>query len=225
MTPARIDAALVAAARSGDTAALDRLAPVSQPLMRFARRILCQCGGCRGTRPAAALAASSPHRHLAGDRGLHELLVRIVERECRRLSACSANRATRGCQPSALAIRSRANRFAPRLRHHDRRPSRPLSRGADPARRRGADGRLKRQAQLGVFGRGGEEPPPSRPCLLRESCSARDTVVMSDYQHPSISPWYRRCWHLAPTEARHSSRFNHAVRAVPTARSRANTAS
>ncbi len=62
---ARIHGGLVAAAKAGDTAALDRLHTVSQPdLMRFARRT---CGApCRWSMPIRRHCASNRCRTTSG---------------------------------------------------------------------------------------------------------------------------------------------------------------
>jgi RNA polymerase sigma factor (sigma-70 family) len=106
MTPARIDAALVAAARSGDTAALDRLLAVSQPdLMRFARRT---CANAEDAEDAVQPALWQLHRRIGTLRVIAAFtswLFRIVERECRRLLGLQRRTIPlEDADPSALAI-------------------------------------------------------------------------------------------------------------------------
>ena len=83
---ARIDGGLVAAAKAGDTAALDRLLAVSQPdLMRFARRT---CANAEDAEDAVQTALWQLHRRIGTLRVIAAFaswLFRIVERECRRL--------------------------------------------------------------------------------------------------------------------------------------------
>jgi RNA polymerase sigma factor (sigma-70 family) len=82
----RIDGALITAARSGDTAALERLLAVSQPdLLRFARRT---CATAEDAEDAVQAALWQLHRRLGTLRVIAAFaswLFRIVERECRRL--------------------------------------------------------------------------------------------------------------------------------------------
>ena len=83
---ARIDGGLVAAAKAGDAAALDRLLAVSQPdLMRFARRT---CANAEDAEDAVQAALWQLHRRIGTLRVIAAFaswLFRIVERECRRL--------------------------------------------------------------------------------------------------------------------------------------------
>lgn len=83
---ARIDAALVQAAKAGDAAALDRLLAVSQPdLLRFARRT---CANAEDAEDAVQAALWQLHRRIGTLRVIAAFaswLFRIVERECRRL--------------------------------------------------------------------------------------------------------------------------------------------
>lgn len=83
---ARIDATLVAAAKAGDPAALDRLLAVSQPdLLRFARRT---CANVEDAEDAVQAALWQLHRKIGTLRVIAAFaswLFRIVERECRRL--------------------------------------------------------------------------------------------------------------------------------------------
>jgi RNA polymerase sigma factor (sigma-70 family) len=83
---ARIDDALVAAAKGGDTVALDRLLAISQPdLQRFARRT---CADAEDAEDAVQVALWQLHRRIGTLRAIAAFttwLFRIVERECRRL--------------------------------------------------------------------------------------------------------------------------------------------
>jgi RNA polymerase sigma factor (sigma-70 family) len=83
---ARIDGGLVAAAKAGDAAALDRLLAISQPdLMRFARRT---CANAEDAEDAVQTALWQLHRRIGTLRVIAAFtswLFRIVERECRRL--------------------------------------------------------------------------------------------------------------------------------------------
>jgi RNA polymerase sigma factor (sigma-70 family) len=82
----RIDGTLVAAARAGDAAALDRLLAASQPdLRRFARRT---CATSEDAEDAVQAALWQLHRRIGALRVIAAFtswLFRIVERECRRL--------------------------------------------------------------------------------------------------------------------------------------------
>lgn len=83
---ARVDAALVEAAKAGDPGALDRLLAVSQPdLLRFARRT---CANAEDAEDAVQAALWQLHRKIGTLRVIAAFtswLFRIVERECRRL--------------------------------------------------------------------------------------------------------------------------------------------
>ena len=83
---ARIDSALIAAAKGGDAVALDRLLAVSQPdLLRFARRT---CTTTEDAEDAVQTALWQLHRRIGTLRiiaAFASWLFRIVERECRRL--------------------------------------------------------------------------------------------------------------------------------------------
>lgn len=100
---ARIDGGLVAAAKAGDAAALDRLLAVSQPdLMRFARRT------CANAEDAVQAALWQLHRRIGTLRVIAAFtswLFRIVERECRRLLGLQRRTVPlEHADPSALRI-------------------------------------------------------------------------------------------------------------------------
>jgi RNA polymerase sigma factor (sigma-70 family) len=90
MSGLRADAGLIAAARAGDAAALDRLLAASQPdLMRFARRT---CANAEDAEDAVQVALWQLHRRIGTLRVIAAFarwLFRIVERECRRLLGLS----------------------------------------------------------------------------------------------------------------------------------------
>ena len=103
---ARIDGGLVAAAKAGDAAALDRLLAVWQPdLMRFARRT---CANAEDAEDAVQAALWQLHRRIGTLRVIAAFtswLFRIVERECRRLLGLQRRTVPlENADPSALRI-------------------------------------------------------------------------------------------------------------------------
>ena len=182
---ARIDGGLVAAAKAGDAAALDRLLAVSQPdLMRFARRT---CANAEDAEDAVQAALWQLHRRIGTLRVIAAFaswLFRIVERECGRLLGLQRRTVPlENAEPSALRVEPVPSDLQARPRRHDRGPARPLSRGADPARHRGADG-ARGGGAARHLGRGGEEPPPSRARHAAREAARLGILVVMSYQHP-----------------------------------------